>query len=330
MIPVAEFRVPSARRNLNVNLKLVGSNCNMRCQYCYEHDTPEWAGEPLDPRHVETFIEALPSDVSVRFVLHGGEPLLYPKDMMQSLLQMIAVRLPDRHQFHIQTNGTLLDADWLGLLSAAAPEMVISISADPPGGGELRRLPGRDFSAVLRQQLQFAIDRGATVGIVSVAHRGNLHSFPSFLSELVAMRVRYLTITKLRRNHHERKLSNVLAPSEQEFVNLLQNIGTQWINQRLFEQIQIQPLMSLLSPSANRICIFDSSPEKCSEFISLYPGGWISGCDHLAGAAPKFLPACSTCSIYNWCGGGCLGEERDPTFCEARFQLKTFVEGVSI
>jgi uncharacterized protein len=327
-VRLEEFLVPAHQRHLSVNLKLVGSNCNMRCSYCYEHDEPRWATAPLDLAHVAALIDRIPSQTAVRFVLHGGEPLLYPKAMMRDLLRLIRERLPDRHEVQIQTNGTLLDEEWLEILAAAGPRFVVSVSLDPPGGERLRVLPQADAERVVRERIALVVRGGGPVGVVSVAHRANLRNFRPFLEELVGLGVPYLTINKQRYNVSERSAANRLAISEMEYVRLLEEVCSFWINSRLFMRVQIQPLLSLLSPDANRICVYDASPGKCHAFLALHPDGTVGGCDHLRSGPPAFLPACPTCPILGWCGGGCLGEERDADFCAARFRLKAFIERI--
>lgn len=329
MVRVEEFVVPAKQQHLNVNLKLVGSNCNMRCSYCYEHDDPLWASAPLELSHVSAFIDRIPPQITVRFLLHGGEPLLYPKAMMRSLVKLIQERLPGRHEIQIQTNGTLLDEEWLTILAEAGPHFVFSVSLDPPGGERLRVLPQANAEQIVRERIALIARMGGTVGVVAVANRSNLHNFRPFVEELVGLGVPYLTINKLRHNVAERAASNHVALSEMEYVLLLEEVCSFWINNRLFERVQIQPLLSLLSPDANRICVYDATPNKCLAFLALYPGGMVGGCDHLRHGPPAFLPACSTCPILDWCGGGCLGEERDAGFCEARFRLKAFIEKVA-
>lgn len=329
MVPVEEFVVPQYQRHLSVNLKLVGSNCNMRCAYCYEHDEPRWADNPLDTAHVAALIDRIPPQTTVRFVLHGGEPLLYPKSKMRTLLRLIRQKLPDRHELQIQTNGTLLDEEWLTILAEAGPRFVFSVSLDPPAGERLRVLPQADAERVVRERIGLVRRLGGTIGVVSVAQRANLSGFQPFIEELVDLGVPYLTINKQRYNVGERAAANRLAISEMEFVQLLEQVCSFWINSRLFARLQIQPLLSLLSPDSNRICVYDASADKCHAFLALYPDGRVGGCDHLRHGPPAFLPACPTCPILGWCGGGCLGEERDAGFCAARFRLKAFIEGVS-
>lgn len=63
-------------------------------------------------------------------VLHGGEPLLLPRNLLEALLEGLAWRLPDACGRAIQTNGTLIDDDLLDL--CLRTRTTISVSLDGP------------------------------------------------------------------------------------------------------------------------------------------------------------------------------------------------------
>lgn len=327
-LPVLSSRPPVPA--LSVNLKLVGSNCNMRCSYCYEHDNPRWALERLRPEEVATFIASVPPETELRFLLHGGEPLLYPKPEMARLLTTIVTAAGRRARVHLQSNGTLLDNDWIEMFLAHDPEFVFSLSIDSLRNDPNRKLPSRRLVPLLIEKLTLLKAWGARVGVVSVISRDNVDDFNDFMGQIVELGVRYLTVSKLRRNTAARAETNHLVLSEVEYVTFLERLLRSWIDLRLFRRIQIQPFMTLLSNASNRICTFEASMQKCDTFVSLYPGGVRTGCDHRGNGPPRTLPACAACPIASWCGGGCFGEEKDPTFCEARFRLKALVDAVSL
>ncbi len=315
---------------MNINLKLVGSNCNMRCTYCYEHDMPTWAEKRLVPAEVSAFIRTVPTHEELRFLLHGGEPLLYPKQEMARLLDVIATEGGDRAKIFIQTNGTLIDDDWIDLFRRHDPEFVFSLSIDSLQQDGLRRLGRANLGNLLTKKLELLRSRGATVGVVSVISRENEASFIPFMEHLAELGVKFLTLSKLRRNRYAQAESNASVLSEEAFVLFLERVLRHWIDTHLYESLQVQPFMTLLSPAANQLCTFLNSPSKCDAFVSLYPGGMQTGCDHRDSGASSRLPACDTCAIVSWCGGGCFGEEKDETYCSARQYLKALIDEIRI
>ena len=63
-------------------------------------------------------------------VVHGGEPLLLPRDILVALLQGLADRLPAACNRAIQTNGMLIDDDLLEL--CLRTHTTLSVSLDGP------------------------------------------------------------------------------------------------------------------------------------------------------------------------------------------------------
>lgn len=313
---------------INVNLKLMGSHCNMRCSYCYEHDTPLWSKKPLHINEVSDFLQKLPPNAYLRILLHGGEPLLYPKSNMIALLREIQRVAGGRSHIRIQTNGTLIDDEWINIFKEHCKDFVFSISIDTLKDDENRILPKKVFSRVIREKLELLRRRVVTVGVVSVVSRTNVDGYEEFVNELVEHGVKYLTINKLRLNTDKLVASNYIVLKEIEFVALLERLFFHWITTALYNRIEIQPFISLTSSFGNQLCTFSSNSNKCDSFISLYPGGVVTGCDHRGVDEPKRFPACSTCPIFEWCGSGCIGEDKDETFCEARFRLHALVSQV--
>ena len=100
-------------------LKPVGSRCNLRCSYCYYLDKSCIYGgrEPLMSlalleRCIRDFCEScdLP-ELTIEW--HGGEPLLAGMDFFRSALAFERKYSRGRPVHNtLQTNGTLLNAEW--------------------------------------------------------------------------------------------------------------------------------------------------------------------------------------------------------------------------
>ena len=192
------FQMPNSSAGCTIVLKLTGSSCNMRCSYCYELDASNRFSAILEPMCVESIINRVLHFPEVRFLLHGGEPLLYPKPLMRTLLKIIKDQLPGRHSIQLQTNGTLIDDEWLEILAGADSQVAVSISLDPPSTQSLRMLPGKDYYPIVRDRIKLVLKYFGMAGIVSVAHQANITYFQTFMNELIDMGISYLTINKLR------------------------------------------------------------------------------------------------------------------------------------
>ena len=121
-----------------VLLKVV-SRCNINCGYCYVYHQGDTSWESM-PKHMslETIehvldrLQELYEDQRRPFavVLHGGEPLLLPKEILKHLLQGLKDRLPATCTHSIQTNGILIDESLLDL--CVQTETTLSVSLDGP------------------------------------------------------------------------------------------------------------------------------------------------------------------------------------------------------
>nr|WP_279286965.1 radical SAM protein [Heliobacterium chlorum] len=317
-------------------MKTVGSACNMRCAYCYEHDLRAEASPFLQPNDFKEFLNQISHSSEVNFLFHGGEPLLYPKPWMKEMLHMIKEALPGKHMIQFQTNGTLIDEEWLEIFKEVEAYVAVSISLDPLSDISLRHLPGEDYRKIVLKRIADVLRELGTVGVVSVAHQANLSAYTLFIEELISIGVPYLTINKIRRNHQAKVQANRYLLSETDYVSFIKETMTDWLNRRLYEKIQIQPFISLLSTDVNQICQYLPLEGKCQSFITLYPDKQISNCNHLHQDRQniyqknrnKLTEDCIYCSIYEWCGGGCLAEEKEDDFCQARGHLHQFIKGV--
>jgi len=116
-----------------------GAACNLACRYCYYLDKAGLHGAARQPRMSEELLEAYIAahiaaspDEIIRFSWHGGEPTLLGLDFFRRAvaLQRKHARPGRRIANGMQTNGTLLDADWGRFL--AEERFSVGISLDGP------------------------------------------------------------------------------------------------------------------------------------------------------------------------------------------------------
>ena len=93
-------------------LMMPTDSCNMNCIYCFNSRRPASAGKRMSDEVVKhTFECVLPYYKKVRFIWHGGEPLLMGKDFYERVieLQKSANLKGTVVENSVQTNLTLLD-----------------------------------------------------------------------------------------------------------------------------------------------------------------------------------------------------------------------------
>ena len=121
----------------------IAQRCNLNCSYCYVYNRGDnsWMSRPVFIS--EAVLQQLANRIAEQgskypievftIELHGGEPLLFGKSRMQSLVDIMRTSCPDvRLKFAIQTNGLLLDQEWLELFERNDITFGLSLDGPPP------------------------------------------------------------------------------------------------------------------------------------------------------------------------------------------------------
>lgn len=309
-----------------IMLKIVGTKCNMRCLYCYEHVSKQMVDNyNVTIGQIKRYLSNFLAYERVFIVFHGGEPLLADKGLIKNILEYIFSNFNKNCKVQIQTNGTLIDEEWMSIFEKYSDNLSISLSLDPKGEKDLRILPNLDYRSILINKISIIKKIIDNIGVIAVANSKNKNSFIEFIEELIQLGVHSLTINKCQDNGE-----NLYSITEREYVELLKEISLCWINRKWYEKINIQPLISLFSNNKNKLCIYLADEEKCYSFKTFYAEGQEQEyCDHIQNIDDKKLyHKCLSCKIYRKCGGGCLVEKKDDDFCQARKELFSFLERI--
>ena len=216
----------------------LSKQCNLRCTYCYEFDELGLADRmPLEA--LERFFRGLAEDrpaagwPEIRFVFHGGEPLLLPHAYLEAVVDAQRRHLDPagiRYSNALQTNLTRLDDATIRLL--ARLEIGLGVSLDVFGDQRVL-LSGRSSQDRVLRNLQRLLDHDAAgalgVGIIAVLHRRNvdrilgMHEFCAALE----LPLRILPVFSLA-EPPPRMAGLVL--SHDEVVTALQRLGRHWLD----------------------------------------------------------------------------------------------------
>jgi uncharacterized protein len=187
------YSIPVAETGFQIFAKPAGAACNLACRYCYYLDKSRFFanGEParMSESILETYIArhiAASPDEIIRFSWHGGEPTLLGLDFFRAAvsLQRKHARPGRRIANGMQTNGTLLDADWGRFL--AEERFAVGISLDgPPEVHDLLRVNkgGRpSFKRAMRgyeilRRYRVATDVLCVVGAHNAGRPGEVYGF---------------------------------------------------------------------------------------------------------------------------------------------------------
>ena len=124
------------KKPIVIMVKPVGSRCNMHCSYCYylekgrfsTHGLQTVMSEELLEKMINEAVRTSPGPV-VSFVWHGGEPTLAGLAFYRKALQIERRCLPEGWTAwnNLQTNGLLLDDEWVSFLARRGFDVGISI-----------------------------------------------------------------------------------------------------------------------------------------------------------------------------------------------------------
>ena len=128
-----------ATRRFHVMAKPAGSACNLDCAYCFYLSKRELPGGPgsghMSDETLELFVRDYIASVTgdeVVFSWQGGEPTLLGVGFFEKAvrLQRKYAKAGQRIENDLQTNGTLLDADWAKFLKEN--RFLVGLSIDGP------------------------------------------------------------------------------------------------------------------------------------------------------------------------------------------------------
>ena len=101
----------------------VASLCNLKCSYCYVYNSPdkswEWKPKFLENSTVNQIATRISEHETkhnlseIKIIFHGGEPLLTGLERLNSYINIFSSKIPCKVLYGMQTNGTLLDINYL-------------------------------------------------------------------------------------------------------------------------------------------------------------------------------------------------------------------------
>jgi uncharacterized protein len=148
-------RAPDNRSAVGQVILKVAQRCNLNCTYCYVYNRGDdsWSRRPpvISDRVVEQLAHRINEHCAAyglsgfTIEIHGGEPLLIGRKRMRRVVEILETMCEGTIRFEMQTNGLLLDEEWLDLLSEKGINFGISIDG-PPAIADRRRILRLDGS----------------------------------------------------------------------------------------------------------------------------------------------------------------------------------------
>lgn len=165
----------------NFFLFKIASRCNLNCSYCYEYNSFDisWKRKPkfMSYEVLTKSVLRVKNHVvrhqltNITIVFHGGEPLLIGEGALEKALDLIQEKLSPlcRVKLGLQTNGILLNENWLNLFKNRNVGIGLSIDGDKKSNDKARLTHSGESSFVLVEKALDLLKReGTKFGILTV------------------------------------------------------------------------------------------------------------------------------------------------------------------
>jgi uncharacterized protein len=284
-----------ASRDFQVFVKPAGSACNLDCSYCYylekkslyPGNKPLRMPEDVLEEYIVQHIDASPEPI-IRFSWHGGEPTILGLGTFRTIVSLQKKHRPSNSQIlnGIQTNGTLLDAEWCRFLSEE--NFSVGLSLDGPQDIHDRHRVTRGGNPSFEQTLcgyELLRKHSVPTDILCVVNADNV-SHPArvyrFFKRIGASYVSFLPLVEPDFD----ALSTVspLTPSPEAWGSFLCAVFDEWV-ERDIGKIKVQIFEEAARTAFNlehSLCIFRPT---CGDIPVVEFNGDFYSCDHFVDTA---------------------------------------------
>ncbi len=333
----------SPPRDCLIMAKPGGPRCNLRCQYCYylgkdklfPADRPRRMADDLLEQYIAQRLRGS-SAPSVHFEWHGGEPTLLGLDTFRRIVALQRQHAVAGRSISngIQTNGTLLDAEWADFLA----DQGFSVGLSLDGPAELhdryrRTADGQPTHPRVVESFDLLTERGVHCDVLCVVHAGNAaepERVYDFFRELGVGFLQFLPLVEPRPGAPGGVSPRTAPPTA--IGEFLCSVFDTWTARDL-GRVVIQLFDEALRPALglpHALCVFRAT---CGDVAVLEHDGALYACDHYVDpehrigslterplaelvADPALLEfgrrkrdqlprVCRRCDVLDYCNGGC-------------------------
>lgn len=270
---------------IQIIFKLTGNDCNLNCTYCYEKKRQYDTSNYMSLSTVEQLLHLL-DDREISIQLHGGEPLLYGLNNTREILKTIE-NAKKKIKVNVQSNGILLNDEWLKLFCYEYPNTELGISLDGDWIANTYRVDYRGINQTnkIEHALELCTKYKKSIGIISVVNDKMIGreievleyfmQFPCIKGVNFTPCYDFKIISRSDINTHG-------SITIQEYHDFLKNVFILWKTNIERYKFIIDPFFSIirsLSGKTTTSCHY--SKFKCANMFTIYPNGEIGSCDEI-------------------------------------------------
>lgn len=282
-----------------VMTKPVGAACNLNCSYCYylekshtiSHNSSLQITDDTLELFIKQYIEAQ-TQRDVLFIWHGGEPMLKPISFYNKVIYL-QERYAQGHHIDncIQTNGTLINADWCKFLKEN--NWLVGISIDGPEQYHnlyrTNRLGETSFTKVM-QSIQLLNEWGVEWNAMAVVHSGNVTHPKEFYQFFKDINCHYIQFTPIVERTINGQLATIDDRAEEckltpysitpsQWGTFCCSIFDEWVKTDIGEYF-VQLFDATLANWCNVEPGVCSLAKSCGYAMAMEPNGDVYSCDH--------------------------------------------------
>jgi len=289
-VPVVRPAAPTASRPIHVMAKPTGAICNLDCSYCFYLDKESLypggrfrMGDDVAELYLRQMLEERREPV-VTLAWQGGEPTLMGLPFFRRVVELARslARPGQRIEHTLQTNATLLTAEWAAFL--AEHDFLVGVSIDgPPAVHDAYRLDkrGRPTFERVARGLRHLRAAGVRYNLLCTVHRENedraLEVYRFLRDECGGQFLQFIPIVERVPGGASGVSERSVTPSG--WGRFLSAVYDEWLAHdvgEVFVQSFDAALASWLGLPAG-VCVFD---ETCGYAVALEHNGDVYSCDH--------------------------------------------------
>lgn len=263
-------------RHVGLIIKVI-SSCNLACRYC---DADIYSNKRMGEEVLRNLmVKAFAEFDHVNFIWHGGEPLLRGIDFYREALRMEReLSNGKRYTNSIQTNGTLLNKEWVEFL--LKNNFGVGVSLDgPPELHDANRVyaKGPGSHAKVMDGLRLAEQQGLRTGVLAVVTEDTLRVDPErFLDFFIENGITKIGLNWQRPRFNRGETHGLRRSRYEEYINRLFDV---WYGSKAdkLEIREFRSIMRALMGGKQDFCILAG---KCiGKYFGISPEGDVYHCD---------------------------------------------------